>query len=175
MSPRACAHVSNQCPVSNTSARLRAAQVALRRLLAQVALRRLLCASSLRKMFCARFSAQVLCTSSSAQVALRKCPVQVSVSSDFAARAAGRYSAYYFCTYKLRFLSRSCETAPRVLLLYLKVAIFEPELRNCTSRTTFVPKSCDFGAVPRVLLFVPKSCDFGAEASGLYLAYYVCT
>ena len=32
------------------------------------------------------------------------------------------------------------------LLSYLKVAIFEPQLRNWTSRTTFVVKSCDFRA-----------------------------
>ena len=32
----------------------------------------------------------------------------------------------------------------RVLRLYLKVAIFQPELRECAPRTMFVLKSCDF-------------------------------
>ena len=43
--------------------------------------------------------------------------------------------------------------------LYLKVVIFQPELRECAPRTTFVLKSC----------------DFPAGAAGARSAYYVCT
>ena len=46
----------------------------------------------------------------------------------------------------------------RVLRLYLKVAIFKPELRECAPRT----------------MFVLKSCDFPAGAAGARSAYYVC-
>ena len=80
----------------------------------------------------------------------------------------------------------------RVLRLYLKVAIFQPELRECAPRTMFVLKSCDFPAgaagvrilrlylkvaicqpelqpelqehAPRTT-FVLKSCDFQAGAA----------
>ena len=31
-------------------------------------------------------------------------------------------------------------------MCYFGIAIFQPELRKCTSRTTFVRKSCDFPA-----------------------------
>ena len=44
----------------------------------------------------------------------------------------------------MRFSSRSCSSL-RVLRLYLKVAIFQPELQHAP-RTTFVLKSCDFQA-----------------------------
>ena len=44
----------------------------------------------------------------------------------------------------------------RVLLLYFQIAIFEPELRERTLRTTFVLQNC----------------DFRAEAAGTYSAYY---
>ena len=36
--------------------------------------------------------------------------------------------------------------ALHVLLLYLKLSNFQPELRERTSRTTFVLTSCDFAA-----------------------------
>ena len=70
----------------------------------------------------------------------------------------------------------------RVLRLYLKVAIFQPELREHAPHTTSVLKSCDFpagaagvrsayyvaifkpelrGCAPRTT-FVLKSCDFPA-------------
>ena len=45
----------------------------------------------------------------------------------------------------MRFSSRSCSSL-RVLRLYLKVAIFQPELQEHAPRTTFVLKSCDFQA-----------------------------
>ena len=47
----------------------------------------------------------------------------------------------------MRFSSRSCSSL-RVLRLYLKVAIFQPELQEHAPRTTFVLKSCDFQAGP---------------------------
>ena len=45
----------------------------------------------------------------------------------------------------MRFSSRSCSSL-RVLRLYLKVKIFQPELQEHAPRTTFVLKSCDFQA-----------------------------
>ena len=45
----------------------------------------------------------------------------------------------------MRFSSRSCSSL-HVLRLYLKVAIFQPELQEHAPRTTFVLKSCDFQA-----------------------------
>ena len=48
---------------------------------------------------------------------------------------------------------------PRVLDLYYKVAIFELELRKCTSRTRLVLQSC----------------DFRAEDAEVYFVYYTCT
>ena len=65
---------------------------------------------------------------------------------DFPAGAAGARSTYYVCTYKLRFSSRSCGSTLRILRLYLKVAIFQPELQEHAPCTTFVLKSCDFQA-----------------------------
>ena len=59
-----------------------------------------------------------------------------------------RRSACYICNLQLRFSSH----------LYLKVAIFQPELREHAPRTTSVLKKCDFPA--------------GAAAAS---AYYVCT
>ena len=63
-------------------------------------------------------------------------------SCDFPAGAAGARSAYYVCTKKLRFSSRSCRSTLRVLRLYLKAATFKPEQprtrggieRDCESR-----------------------------------------
>ena len=46
----------------------------------------------------------------------------------------------------MRFASRSCRSTLRVLRLYLKVAICQPELQEHAPRTTFVHKSCDFQA-----------------------------
>ena len=53
---------------------------------------------------------------------------------------------YDTCTEKLRFLSRSCGSVLHVLDLHDKVAIFELEMRKCTSRTRLVLQSCDFRA-----------------------------
>ena len=46
----------------------------------------------------------------------------------------------------LRKCCRSCGNVLHVLFLYLKVAIFQPELREHAPLTTFVLKSCDFQA-----------------------------
>ena len=46
----------------------------------------------------------------------------------------------------MRFSNRSCGSTLRILRLYLKVAIFQPELQEHAPRTTFVLKSCDFQA-----------------------------
>ena len=59
----------------------------------------------------------------------------------------------------MRKCCRSCRNVLCVLFLYLKVAIFQPELRECAPRTTFVLKSC----------------DFPAGAAGARSAHYVCT
>ena len=128
----------------------------------------LLCASCCVQMLCAFFSAQVaLCKCfQSCRNVLRVQPLYLKVAilqpelrrctprttfvlkcCDLAAGAAGVYSAYYVCTYKFRFLSRSCGSALRAYIrLYLKVAIWQPELQECIPRTTFVLKSYDFPA-----------------------------
>ena len=91
---------------------------------AQVALRQLLRASALRMCF--------------VQVALRKCSEQVALRKLLCARDSAQVA--------LRKCCRSCGNVLRVLFVYLKVAIFQPELRGCAPRTTFVLKSCDFPA-----------------------------
>ena len=82
----------------------------------------------------------------------------------------------------------------RILRLYLKVAIFQPELREHSPQTTSVLKSCDFPVLcvlrlySKAAIFQPelrehsphttsvlKSCDFPAGAAGARSAYYVCT
>ena len=81
------------------------------------------------------------------QPELRKCTLRSKVapelrkftfvlkSCDFPAGPASVLRAQ-----KLR---RSCESLRCVLPSYLKVAIFQPELRKCTSPTTFILKSCE--------------------------------
>ena len=89
---------------------------------------------------------------------LRKCTSRTRLviqSCDFRAGAAEVYFAYSTCTTKLRFSSWSCGSVLRVLDLYYKVAIFELELRKCTSCTRLVLQSC----------------DFRAEAAEVYFAY----
>ena len=96
------------------------------------------------------------------QLDVRKCTSRATLvlqSCDFPAGAAEVYFAYYTCTTKLRFCNWGCGSVLRVLHLYFKVAIFQLELRKCTSRTT------------RVL----QSCDFPAGAAEVYFAYYTCT
>ena len=61
----------------------------------------------------------------------------------------------------------------RMTLSYLKVA---PELRKCTSRTTFIIESCDFQPELRKFnsrnTFAHKSCGFPRGAAKVYFAYY---
>ena len=145
-------------------------QVALSKLLARVPLSKFSVQVALSKWSArvplSKFSKQVLCASCSEQVvgAISSEPVLqasslskllgtsflysrntfVLKSCDFLAGAAKVHFACYFGTQKLRFSSRSCESLRRVMLSNFKVTIFQPELRKCTSRTTFVLKSCDF-------------------------------
>ena len=105
-----------------------------------VALCKLLCANALRI-----FSMQVALCCQSCRNVLRVLPLYSKVailqpelsmctprttteveSCEF----ADVYSAYYVCTYKLRFLSRSCGSALRALRLHLEV---ESLSRSCRS------------------------------------------
>ena len=58
-------------------------------------------------------------------------------------RCAHTRATYVLKSYK--FPAGAAE-ALRVLLLYLKAAIFQPELREHAPRTTFVLRNCDFRA-----------------------------
>ena len=80
----------------------------------------------------------------------------------------------------LRKCCRSCGNVLRAYyLLYSKVAIFQPELRECAPRTTLYLKVAIFQ--PELREHAPhttsvlKSCDFPAGAAGARSAYYVCT
>ena len=115
------------------AARKCSVQVALRKCSEQVALRK--CSAPVAP--CKRF-AHVLCASWSVQVALRKRSVQVALRKLLCASDSAQVA--------LRTCCRSCGNVLRVLFLYLKVAIFQPELRECALRTTFVLKNCDFPA-----------------------------
>ena len=127
------------------------AQVALCKLLHASALCKLLCASALSKLLCASALRQLLRAS-----ALRMCSVQVGRCKLLCASALCKCSlqvalrkllcASGSAQVALRKCCRSCGNELRVLFLYLKVAIFQPELRECAPRTTFVLKSCDFPA-----------------------------
>ena len=115
------------------------------------ALCKLLCASALSKLLCASALRQLLRAS-----ALRMCSVQVGLCKLLCASALCNCSVQValhklLCAsdsaqVALRKCCRSCGNVLRVLFLYLKVAIFQPELRGCAPRTTFVLKSCDFPA-----------------------------
>ena len=121
---------------------------ALRMCSAQVGLCKLLCASALSKLLCARALRQLLRAS-----ALRMCSVQVGLCKLLCASALCNCSVQValrklLCAsdsaqVALRKCCRSCGGVLRVLRLYLKVAILQPELR---ARTTFVLKTCDFPA-----------------------------
>ena len=143
--------------------RMCSAQVGLRKLLCACSVQ-LLCASALSKLLCARALRQLLRASTlrmcSVQVGLRKllcasalcnCSVQVALRKLLCASDSAQVA--------LRKCCRSCGGVLRVLRLYLKVAILQPELRGCAPRTTFVLKSC----------------DFPPGAAGARSAYYVCT
>ena len=110
-------------------------QAAARKRSMQVALRKCSEQVALRKLVCASCSPQVLCASALCKLLCASCSAQVA-------------------------LSKCCRSCGNVLrFLYLKVVIFQPELRECAPRTTFVLKSC----------------DFPAGAAGARSAYYVCT
>ena len=79
--------------------------------------------------------------------ALCKCSVQVALRKLLCASCSEQV------------LPELWECTSRTICLYLKVVIFQPELRECAPRTTFVLKSC----------------DFPAGAAGMCSAYYVCT
>ena len=90
------------------------------------------------------------------------------------------YSAYYFCTSKLRFSSRSCGNVLRILLLYLKIALFELELRErrrhsgsaILTSIAHDPRRRERSARTTLLL---QNCDFRSKAAGMCSAYYCCT
>ena len=107
---------------------------ALRKLLCTSALSKLLCASCSVQALCACALCKLVCASCSAQVALRNCSVQVALRKLLCASDSAQVA--------LRKCCRSCGNVLRILFLYLKVAIFQPELRGCAPRTTFVLKSC---------------------------------
>ena len=140
------------------------AQVALCKLLHASALCKLLCASALSKLLCASALRQLLRAS-----ALRMCSVQVGLCKLLCASALCNCSVQFaerklLCTsdsaqVALRKCCRSCGNVLCALFLYLKVAIFQPELREHSPHTTSVLKSC----------------DFPTGAAGARSAYYVCT
>ena len=126
----------------HAAARKCSVQVALRKCSEQVALRK--CSAPVAP--CERF-AHVLCASWSVQVA--SCSVQVTLR---------------------RKCCRSCGNVLRVLFLYLKVAIVQPELRECAPRTTWHLKITIFQPelqehAPRTT-FVLTSCDFSSRSCG---------
>ena len=73
------------------------------------------------------------------------------------------YFASLTCTTKLRFSSWICGSVLRVLDLYYKVAIFELEMRKCTSRPRLVLQSCDFRAGAAEVYFYYKVAIFELE------------
>ena len=80
------------------------------------------------------------------------------------------------CTTVVQFCSRSSGNALRVLLLRFKLASIQPELRTCTSRTTFVDRSCEFRAGAAGARFSRYlRCDCAAGAAGVLFVYYFCT
>ena len=120
---------------------------------------------TLRKLLCASCSAQVALrkrsdASCSARVALRRmcaackllcasCSAQVALCKLLCASCFVQVAPCKCC--------QSCGTVLCGLDLYFKFAILQPELRDCTPRTTFVLNICDFAA------------------AGLYSACLLCT
>ena len=151
------------------------AQVPLCKLLHASALCKLLCASALSKLLCASCSVQALCACALCKLVCASCSPQVLCASALCKLLCASCSAQVAlskccrsCGNVLRvqfFVLKSCDFPAgaagvlRVLRLYLKVAIFQPELREHAPRTTSVLRSC----------------DFPAGAAGARSAYYVCT
>ena len=104
-----------------------------RRAYAASTIPQLLRASALRMCSAQVGLCKLLCAS-----ALCNCSVQVALRKLLCASDSAQVA--------LRKCCRSCGGVLRVLRLYLKVAILQPELRGCAPRTTFALKSCDFPA-----------------------------
>ena len=143
------------------SARVCSAQCALHGLRRAIShesrLRKLHC-SRLRKLLSASCCTQVLCASCSAQVALRKCSAPVAPCKRFAHVLCASWSvqgALRKCSVQV--LCASCSAQVALASDSAQVAL--RKLWECTSRT----------------VFVLKSCDFPAGAAGVCSAYYVCT
>ena len=137
--------------------RMCSVQAALRKCSEQVALRK--CSAPVAP--CKRF-AHVLCASWSVQVALRKCFVQLLCASCSAQVALRKLlCASDSAQVALRKCCRSCGNVLRVLFLYLKVAIFQPELRGCAPRTTFVLELREHAPHTTSVL---TSCDFTSRS-----------
>ena len=138
--------------------RMCSVQVGLCKLLCASCSVQALCACALCKLLCASALSKLLCASAVRQLlrasALRMCSVRVGLCKLLCASALCNCSVQValrklLCAsdsaqVALRKCCRSCGNVLRVLFVYLKVAIFQPELRGCAPRTTFVLKSCDF-------------------------------
>ena len=118
------------------AARKCSVQVALRKCSEQVALRKF-CASALRMCSVQVGLCKLLCAS-----ALCKCSVQVALRKLLWASDSAQVA--------LRKCCRSCGNVLTVLVLYLKVAIFQPELRECAPPTTNL-QPCFWGHWPSKL------------------------
>ena len=181
--PGCCAQVA-LCKLLHAAARKCSVQVALRKCSEQVALRKFFAPVAPRKRFahvlCASWSGQValrqllrasalrMC---SVQVALGKCSEQVALRKCFAPVAPCKRFAHVLCaSWSVQVALRKCFVQLLCAIRRAQVALRKwlcascsaqvlPELRECTSRT----------------IFVLKSCDFPAGAAGARSAYYVCT
>ena len=132
--------------------RMCSVQVGLCKLLCASCSVQALCACALCKLLCASALSKLLCASALRQLlrasALRMCSVQVGLCKLLCASALCNCSVQValrklLCAsdsaqVALRKCCRSCGNVLRILFLYLKVAIFQPELRGCAPRTTFV-------------------------------------
>ena len=147
--------------------RMCSVQVGLCKLLCASCSVQALCACALCKLLCASAVSKLLCASALRQLlrpsALRMCSVQVGLCKLLCASALCNCSVQValrklLCAsdsaqVALLKCCRSCGNVLCILFLYLKVAIFQPELQEYGPRTTFVLKSC----------------------AGARSAYYVCT
>ena len=153
--------------------RMCSVQVGLCKLLCASCSAQALCACALCRLLCACALSKLLCASALRQLrrasALRMCSVQVGLCKLLCASALCNCSVQ-FAERKLLCASDSAQVALRkccrsrgnilrVLFLYSKVAILQPELREHAPHTTSVLKSC----------------DFSTGAAGARSAYYVCT
>ena len=118
--------------------------------------------SGLRKLHCSRLlrascSLQAAARKCSVQLALRKCSEQVALRKCSAPVAPCKRCAHALCaSWSVQVALRKCFV--QVLCASCSAQVL-PERWECTSRT----------------IFVLKSCDFPAGAAGVCSAYYVCT